>query len=56
MSSSTNGTVTKVEIAREGGVYVGGAFSVIGTITANYIAYWNGADWEALGSGLTLPS
>jgi hypothetical protein len=35
-----------------GDVYVGGDFSVIGAVVANYIAKWNGSAWSALGSGM----
>ncbi len=33
-------------------VYVGGAFTVAGTVEANNIAKWDGASWSALGSGM----
>jgi hypothetical protein len=39
-----------------GVVYVGGEFSSIGGTPANSIAKWNGARWEALGSGLQINS
>jgi hypothetical protein len=35
-----------------GDVYVGGDFTVIGAVVANYIAKWNGSAWSALGSGM----
>ncbi len=34
------------------GLYVGGAFTAAGPTTLNHVAYWNGAAWEALGSGV----
>ena len=37
-----------------GNVYVGGNFSFIGTVAANYIAKWNGSTWSALGSGMNV--
>lgn len=33
-------------------VYVGGNFTTAGTVSANYIAKWNGSSWSALGSGM----
>ncbi|MBI5773448.1 MAG: cadherin domain-containing protein, partial [Verrucomicrobia bacterium] len=32
--------------------YVGGTFSVVGTVSANNIAKWNGTTWSVLGAGL----
>ena len=37
-----------------GVVYVGGDFSSIGGTPANSIAKWNGARWEAMGSGIQI--
>ncbi|HET7817951.1 MAG TPA: hypothetical protein VFL70_01455, partial [Bacteroidia bacterium] len=34
-------------------LYIGGAFSSIGGISANSIVKYNGANWTALGSGVT---
>jgi cortical protein marker for cell polarity/beta-propeller uncharacterized protein DUF5122 len=33
-------------------LYVGGYFSIAGGVLANSIAYWNGSEWSALGSGV----
>ena len=33
-------------------LYVGGAFTTAGGVTANRIARWNGSAWSALGSGM----
>ncbi|MBM4167318.1 MAG: T9SS type A sorting domain-containing protein [Ignavibacteria bacterium] len=33
-------------------VYVGGKFTLAGTVNANYIARWNGTIWQLVGSGL----
>jgi hypothetical protein len=35
-----------------GNVYVGGGFTFIGTMFANYVAKWDGSAWPALGSGM----
>src|SRR5205823_2177762 len=32
-------------------LYIGGDFTVIGDVIANYVAKWNGSSWTALGSG-----
>ncbi len=34
------------------GLYAGGTFTSAGPVALNQVAYWNGAAWEALGSGL----
>jgi hypothetical protein len=39
-------------LSRPEGLYVGGAFTNIGTITATNIALWTGTEWQALGGGL----
>lgn len=36
----------------EGGLYAGGGFTHIGTLTANRIAVWKNGQWETLGSGM----
>ena len=33
-------------------LYAGGWFTVAGSVSANYIARWNGSTWSAMGSGL----
>ena len=35
-----------------GNVYVGGDFTVIGNLTANHVAKWDGTRWTPLGSGV----
>ncbi|MBI3423071.1 MAG: VCBS repeat-containing protein [Acidobacteria bacterium] len=46
------GQVNAVAISATGDVYVGGTFTLVGTVSANRIAKWNGSVWSALGSGL----
>lgn len=33
-------------------IYIGGAFTVVGDVVANYIAKWDGSAWSALGWGM----
>jgi hypothetical protein len=47
-----NGDVRAVAVDGSGNVFVGGSFTVIGTVAANHIAKWNGSRWSALGSGM----
>ena len=35
-----------------GSLYAGGAFTVAGNVTANYMAKWNGTTWSTLGTGM----
>jgi hypothetical protein len=35
-----------------GGVYVGGLFTIAGGVSASRIAYWEGGAWSALGDGV----
>ncbi len=47
-----NGLVEAMAVDESGNLYVGGDFTVIGTVLANGIAKWDGSRWSALGSGL----
>ncbi len=33
-------------------MYIGGDFTMVGTVYANHIAHWNGSTWHALGGGV----
>jgi hypothetical protein len=44
--------VYAIAVDGSGSVYVGGDFTVIGTVVANSIAKWNGSAWSALGAGM----
>jgi hypothetical protein len=44
--------IRAIAVDGSGNVYVGGDFSVIGTVAANHIAKWNGNAWSALGTGM----
>jgi hypothetical protein len=47
-----NGDVNAIAVDGNGNVYVGGWFTFIGKVPANYVAKWNGSAWSALGSGM----
>ncbi len=46
------GQVNAVAVSATGDIYIGGTFTLVGTLSANRIAKWNGSAWSALGSGL----
>lgn len=48
-----NGEVIAFALGPDGRLYAGGAFTVIGGVTAARVAVWNGVKWEPLGSGAT---
>jgi hypothetical protein len=50
-----NGSVYAIVADGNGNVYFGGDFTVIGTVSANYVAKWDGNTWSALGSGMNSP-
>jgi len=43
--------VFAVAVDVSGDLYAGGRFSVVGNVTANRVAKWNGSAWSTLGSG-----
>ncbi|WP_035558499.1 T9SS type A sorting domain-containing protein [Hymenobacter sp. IS2118] len=49
-----NGTDSEVQVVVRAGtnIYIGGAFTVVGTISANRVAKWDGTAWSALGTGI----
>ena len=50
-----NGSVNAFAVFDDGGgeaLYVGGSFTVAGTILANRIAKWDGTSWSRLGDGI----
>lgn len=36
-----------------GNLYIGGDFRSVGSVSANYIARWDGSSWSALGAGMS---
>jgi hypothetical protein len=49
-SGISSGQVNAIAVSGPN-VYVGGAFTSIGGVSANNIAVWNGSTWSALGAG-----
>jgi hypothetical protein len=47
-----NGQVNAAVVDGSGDLYIGGAFTVVGDMVANYVAKWDGSRWTALGSGV----
>src|SRR5207302_6715313 len=47
----TNGQVLAMAVSGST-LYIGGNFTGVGNVAANYIAAWNGSTWSPLGSGL----
>jgi len=52
LTNSLNGNILAVVIDSSNNVYVGGSFSLINGVAANYVAKWDGTTWSPLGSGL----
>ena len=48
----TNGTVQAIVSDASGNVYIGGSFTAVGDVPANYVAKWNGTSRSALGTGM----
>ena len=46
------GNVFAMATDASGNLYVGGDFTIAGTVRAKNIAKWDGASWSALGSGM----
>src|SRR5207249_6450146 len=47
-----NGLVSAAVVDGSGNFYIGGDFTIVGDVFANYVAKWNGSSWTALGSGM----
>lgn len=46
------GRVYSIAVAPNGYLYATGTFTTIGGVAANYVAYYNGTTWVAMGTGL----
>lgn len=47
-----DGPTSALVIDAQGNLYVGGSFTHVGSVAANYVAKWNGTTWSTLGTGL----
>src|SRR5207247_3644318 len=47
-----NDRVNAAVVDSSGNLYIGGNFTIVGDVLANYIAKWDGSRWSALGSGM----
>jgi hypothetical protein len=54
--NGVNDTVFAAIADSQGNLYIGGGFTVVGDITASYIAKWNGTSWNPPGAGMGAPS
>ncbi|MFT4514318.1 MAG: hypothetical protein ACI91B_003027 [Planctomycetota bacterium] len=52
LNNPPEGPVTRLTAMLDGSVVAGGNFQLIGGISANNVARWDGAVWSALGAGL----
>jgi hypothetical protein len=53
--AGTDGPVYAMAIhAASGSLYIGGQFTIVGTVLANSVAKWDGTEWSSLGSGINL--
>jgi hypothetical protein len=48
-----DGIVCAAVVDNAGDLYVGGSFTIAGSVFANDVAEWNGSSWSALGSGIS---
>jgi hypothetical protein len=48
-----DGVVHALATDTEGNLYAGGSFTTAGGVSANHVAKWDGADWSALGPGIS---
>jgi hypothetical protein len=50
--AGASGPVYALAFDDSGNLYVGGSFGMVGNLTTNNIAKWNGSAWSALGNGI----
>ena len=53
--SGANNVVYAIAKDASNNIYIGGSFTVVCGVAANYIAKWNGLAWSALGKGMNAP-
>ena len=53
--AGVDGYVSALAVSGSGDVYVGGDFTMTGRVAAERIARWDGANWHALGAGVSGP-
>jgi hypothetical protein len=51
--SSVNSAVYSIVIASNGDVYIGGNFTNVGGAAGDYVAYWDGTNWNPVSGGGT---
>ena len=51
-SPNVNNEVFAAVTDNQGNLYIGGVFTAVGSVSANYLAKWNGMNWSGLGSGV----
>jgi hypothetical protein len=52
-NQAPDGAVEATAVDSAGNLYIGGDFTKVGNMTANYIAKWDGKSWSPLGSGMS---
>lgn len=52
IKSGANSFVNAAVADGAGNVYIGGNFTGVRDVGANYVAKWNGSEWSDLGGGL----
>jgi hypothetical protein len=52
VTSGTGSNANALAADGNGGIYVGGYFSKVGTLNVSNITRWDGSNWSALGSGV----
>ena len=53
LGSGINGSISAIAIDGNGNVYVGGGFTIEGSVEDYNVAKWDGTLWSALGSGMS---
>ena len=51
-ASTAFSSVYALRLDSSGNLYAGGQFTAVGSLNANHVAKWNGANWRNLGTGM----